>query len=95
MQPPPAAPIPQVPLKDDGSIDWFGAFVHFDQDGSGVLSLVELRQMFEELGHPTQRDAMQAVLMQLDRDADMEISYCEFIRYFEGGSPARTLDMKV
>ena len=79
----------------DGSPDWFALFVHFDRDGSGVLSLQELRALLDEIGHETDRGELIVLINALDTNGDMAISYSEFVAYFRGSAPHKTLNVRV
>lgn len=81
--------------REDGSPDWFALFVHFDHDGSGIISLKELKSLLEEIGRETDREGLIAVIRDIDRDANMEISYSEFIQYFRGPAPKQSLSAYV
>ena len=80
---------------DDGSPNWFALFVHFDRDGSGILSLTELRSLLDEIGQKTDREALIEVINTIDADANMEISYSEFIQHFRGRTPAQALNVYI
>ena len=80
---------------EDGSPNWFALFVHFDRDGSGILSLQELRQLLDEIGYKSAREELIAIIHEIDKDANMEISYSEFIDHFRGPAPKKTLDVYV
>ena len=80
---------------EDGSQNWYALFVHFDRDGSGILSLTELRSLLDEIGQNTDREALIEVINIIDADANMEISYSEFIQHFRGRAPAQALNVYV
>ena len=78
----------------DGSIDWFAVFVHFDEDGSGMLDIQELRKMSVEIGYSTQREEVIALFEKIDTNADGKISYGEFIQHYEPSSSKHIVNRK-
>jgi len=77
--------------RPDGSVHWFKVFLHFDRDGSGTMSLDELRGLLEEIDHDKGRGELVEIIRAMDTNADLEISYAEFKHYFEGAPEQRRL----
>ena len=61
----------------------------------GILSLTELRSLLDEIGQKTDREALIEVINTIDADANMEISYSEFIQHFRGRAPAQALNVYI
>lgn len=55
------------------------AFQLFDDDGSGRISLKNLRRVARELGEVLSDDELQAMIDEFDKDGDGEISSEEFM----------------
>ncbi|KAH8053144.1 Ca2-binding protein [Aureococcus anophagefferens] len=55
------------------------AFQLFDNDGSGKISLKNMRQVARELGEDLSEEELQAMIEEFDRDQDGEISQEEFL----------------
>ena len=81
--------------RSDGTIDWFAVFLHFDTDGSGVLSLVELRAFVEELDDGISREELVEMIRSMDKNGDLQVSYAEFLHYFEGAPKRKRLNQSV
>ena len=56
------------------------AFRLFDDDGSGKISLRNLRRVAKELGETLDDEELQAMIDEFDLDQDGEISEAEFVR---------------
>ena len=56
------------------------AFQLFDDDGTGKVSLKNLRRVAKELGETMNDDELQEMIDEADRDGDGEINEEEFIR---------------
>ena len=81
--------------RSDGTLDWFQVFLHFDTDGSGVLSLVELKAFVDELDGEATRTELLELIRSMDENGDLQVSYSEFRAYFEGGPERRRLRQSV
>ncbi|KAF9516589.1 hypothetical protein BS47DRAFT_1340720 [Hydnum rufescens UP504] len=55
------------------------AFQLFDDDGTGKISLRNLRRVAKELGEPLDDDELQAMIEEFDLDQDGEINEHEFL----------------
>ena len=55
------------------------AFQLFDNDGSGKISLKNMRQVARELGEDLSEEELQAMIEEFDRAQDGEISQEEFL----------------
>eukprot|EP00360_Condylostoma_magnum_P001314 CAMPEP_0168316084 /NCGR_PEP_ID=MMETSP0210-20121227/14216_1 /TAXON_ID=40633 /ORGANISM="Condylostoma magnum, Strain COL2" /LENGTH=80 /DNA_ID=CAMNT_0008294545 /DNA_START=272 /DNA_END=514 /DNA_ORIENTATION=+ len=55
------------------------AFKLFDDDGTGYISLKNLRRVARELGEHLSDDELQAMIDEFDRDSDGLISQEEFL----------------
>mmetsp|Transcript_6082 Transcript_6082/g.19186 ORF Transcript_6082/g.19186 Transcript_6082/m.19186 type:complete len:154 (+) Transcript_6082:212-673(+) len=55
------------------------AFQLFDNDGSGKISLKNMRHVAQELGEDLADEELQAMIEEFDRDQDGEISQEEFL----------------
>ena len=55
------------------------AFQLFDTDGSGSISLKNMRNISRELGENLADDELQAMIDEFDRDQDGEINQAEFM----------------
>eukprot|EP00947_MAST-08B_sp_MAST-8B-sp1_P001086 g1086.t1 len=55
------------------------AFHLFDEDGSGFITIKNLRHVCKELGEQLSSDEMQAMIDEFDRDQDGQISEDEFV----------------
>lgn len=55
------------------------AFALFDDDGTGKISLRNLKRVAKELGETLDDDELQAMIDEFDLDQDGEISQNEFI----------------
>lgn len=56
-------------------------FKHFDKDGDGVISRVELRSMMYALDSTLSDDEITTVFENMDRDGSGNIDYQEFVRW--------------
>ncbi|PNH05759.1 Caltractin [Tetrabaena socialis] len=56
------------------------AFRLFDDDGSGTITLKDLRRVAKELGENLTDEELQEMIDEADRDGDGEINEEEFIR---------------
>jgi centrin-3 len=56
------------------------AFALFDDDGTGKISLRNLKRVAKELGESLDDDELQAMIDEFDLDQDGEISQNEFIQ---------------
>eukprot|EP00792_Barthelona_sp_PAP020_P006032 TRINITY_DN2889_c0_g2_i1.p1 TRINITY_DN2889_c0_g2~~TRINITY_DN2889_c0_g2_i1.p1 ORF type:complete len:184 (+),score=63.86 TRINITY_DN2889_c0_g2_i1:31-552(+) len=59
------------------------AFNLFDQDGTGAISLSNLRHVARELGHNIPDEELQAMIDEFDKDEDGVINEEEFFRIME------------
>ena len=55
------------------------AFKLFDEDGTGRISLKNLRKVARELGENLSDDELQAMIDEFDKDQDGEINEAEFM----------------
>ena len=62
------------------------AFALFDEDGSGRISLRNLRRIARELGEPLADDELQAMIDEFDRDGDGLIDADDFARIMRSTS---------
>ena len=94
-----AGAVVESPLRGfkrrDGTIDWFKVFVQFDTDGSGILSLVELKAFVEALDGDTAREELVELIRAMDQNGDLQVSYAEFQRYFSEPSKPRRIHQSV
>ena len=81
--------------NEDGSWNWFAIFSHFDEDGSGALSLRELRTFVEGEDFGVSKKFWISLVEGMDRNADMSISYHEFMSYLSGRKKRRRLYRRV
>jgi len=61
------------------------AFKLFDEDGTGRISLRNLRHIALELGENIDDDELRAMIDEFDRDGDGEINEQEFIAIMTDG----------
>ena len=54
-------------------------FIEFDVDGSGAIDINELAAIFEALGEPTKRAALEELIDVVDDDGSGEIEFPEFV----------------
>ncbi|ACO66830.1 predicted protein, partial [Micromonas commoda] len=54
-------------------------FAQFDQDGSGTIDIMELRQVMRHPKDQLTEEEIDAFAAEMDKDGDGEISYDEFI----------------
>lgn len=77
--PPLTAPRPRRYAERDPDDEILKAFTLFDDDGSGKISIKNMRRVARELGENLTEDELQAMIDEFDRDQDGEISQDEFM----------------
>lgn len=55
------------------------AFARFDKDGDGIITLEELRQIVEELGHTANESELTALMQEMDTDNSGTVDFAEFL----------------
>jgi len=55
------------------------AFKAMDKDGQGLILEAELRQILTTLGEPLENDEVEALLRDIETNADGEINYDQFV----------------
>lgn len=58
---------------------YLAAFSHFDKDGSGSITVHELRLVVDELGHRVTNNELGAMMMEMDSDGNGSIDFSEFL----------------
>lgn len=58
-------------------------FIEFDEDGSGTLSTAELAQLCANLGSNLSHNELEAALFVLDANGDGQVSFEEFLQWWQ------------
>jgi len=66
-------------MTEEQLSDYKLAFAHFDKDNDGNISMDELRQIVEELGHSAAESEWAAMMQEIDTDADGFVDFAEFL----------------
>lgn len=66
-------------LTDEQITEYRDAFDLFDQDGSGAISIDELKEVMKKLGNDTSQSDLQSMVNEIDKNGDGEIDFNEFI----------------
>jgi len=61
------------------------AFAVFDHDGSGTISLEELRRVMKSFGEELTDDDLDQMIKEVDKDGDGSIDYKEFVNFMVDG----------
>lgn len=68
-------------------------FMKYDQDGNGLLSRTELRQLFQnDLG--LTKDQSEAYSMLLDKDGSKSVNFDELYQWLSSGEKFKNIDDK-
>jgi len=70
----------------DPSEEMFKAFRLFDDDGTGYISLKNLKRVARELGEHLSDEELRAMIDEFDKDADGQISQDEFLNIMKQSS---------
>ena len=70
-------------------------FERLDTDGSGILSLVDLKALVEELDGDTGDAELVELSRAMDQSGDLQVSYDELPRAFSAPSKPRRLHQSV
>ena len=62
------------------------AFALFDEDGSGKISVRNLRRIARELGEPLADEELQAMIDEFDRDGDGAVDFADFSKIMQATS---------
>lgn len=54
------------------------AFKTFDRDGSGMISIEELKQVFDTMGNKKDAELWIQIMREVDKNGDNQISFDEF-----------------
>jgi len=65
------------------------AFTFFDKDGNGTITMSELKDTLGKDNPMLTEDDINAVIEEVDQNADGEIDYKEFIKMMKGDAVAR------
>jgi len=75
-----------TPTKDvDFEAEMKSAFKVFDHDGSGTISLDELRRVMKSFGEILTEDELDAMIKEVDKNGDGSIDYQEFVHFMLNG----------
>ncbi|KAG9245407.1 calmodulin-like protein [Calycina marina] len=75
-----------APTKDvDFEAEMKSAFAVFDHDGSGSISLDELRRVMKSFGEILTDDELDTMIKEVDKDGDGMIDYQEFMHFMLSG----------
>ncbi|KAF9653966.1 EF-hand [Thelephora ganbajun] len=70
-------------FNDLGKDEYRQAFEMFDEDGSGSISITELKEVFRSIGQKLDDEELELILKEADRDGDREIDYEEFLQMMQ------------
>jgi len=75
-----------TPTKDvDFEAEMKSAFRVFDLDGSGTISLEELRRVMKSFGEILTEDELDSMIKEVDKNGDGSIDYEEFVNFMMNG----------
>ncbi|KAG0646486.1 Calmodulin [Hyphodiscus hymeniophilus] len=71
-----------TPMKEvDFEAEMKSAFKVFDHDGSGTISLDELRRVMTSFGELLSEDELDSMIKEVDKNGDGSIDYEEFVQF--------------
>ncbi|KAK9683117.1 hypothetical protein RND81_10G117800 [Saponaria officinalis] len=67
--------------KNAASEELAGIFAKFDENGDGLISAAELRQLLKSLGTSTTEEEVAAMMSEMDNDGDGFVDLAEFTAF--------------
>ena len=66
-------------MTEEQLADYKLAFAHFDKDADGMITIDELKQIVEELGHSASENEWTAIMQEIDIDSNGVVDFAEFL----------------